>query len=253
MTNAIAGVAPGQPHIQPQFGTDAYAFNVVAHAAVGCGAAVASGGKCGPSALAGGVTSAAGPVINGQGFVAGLMINTALGGGAAVLGGGKFENGAITAAFGYMFNANGVPVRPDPTVFVNGPYTVLPGSIAAGLDPNLDPSNLNALSPITPDQQAGIASAVQTILNYYQNFSSMVSYLLLFPHAYQNFPDPTTGAVLPGVPGTGGYTAYDVGGPSIITTGSRIIVNESTGDAYYTNTHYKSFYSFQVVPGSGQP
>ena len=109
LTNAVAGVDPanlpeGQAHIQPQFGTPEYAFNVVAHAAVACGSAVASGGKCGPSALAGGVTSAAGPVINGQGFVAGLVINTALGGGAAVLGGGKFENGAITSAFGYLFN-----------------------------------------------------------------------------------------------------------------------------------------------------
>ena len=93
------------PNLNTEAGTEAYAFNVVAHAAVGCGSVVASGGKCGPSALAGGVTSAAGPVINGQGFVAGLVINTALGGGAAVLGGGKFENGAITAAFGYLFNA----------------------------------------------------------------------------------------------------------------------------------------------------
>ncbi len=60
-----------------------------------------SGGKCGPGALAGGVTSAAGPVINGKGF-ASLVANAALGGGVAVLGGGKFENGAITGAFGYL-------------------------------------------------------------------------------------------------------------------------------------------------------
>jgi hypothetical protein len=90
---------------QPQFGTPQYAENVAGHALVGCGQAVASGGKCGPSALAGGVTSAAGPVINGNGFFFGLVANTALGGGAAVLGGGKFENGAITSAFGYLFNA----------------------------------------------------------------------------------------------------------------------------------------------------
>jgi hypothetical protein len=90
---------------QPQFGTLQYAENVAGHALVGCGQAVASGGKCGPSALAGAVTSAAGPFINGHGFVAGLVANAALGGGAAVLGGGKFENGAITGAFGYLFNA----------------------------------------------------------------------------------------------------------------------------------------------------
>jgi hypothetical protein len=33
-----------------------------------------------------------------------LVANPALGGGAAVLGGGKFENRAITGAFGYLFN-----------------------------------------------------------------------------------------------------------------------------------------------------
>jgi RHS repeat-associated protein len=43
--------------------------NVIGHALVGCGQAVASGGKCGPSALAGGVTSAAGPGINGYGVI----------------------------------------------------------------------------------------------------------------------------------------------------------------------------------------
>jgi len=36
-----------------------------------------------------------------------LVANTVLGGAAAVAGGGKFANGAITAAFGYLFNARG--------------------------------------------------------------------------------------------------------------------------------------------------
>jgi Possible hemagglutinin (DUF637) len=108
MTNQIAGYDPYGQHVQPQFGTPAYDFNVVAHAAVGCASAMASGGKCGPSALAGGVTSAAGPLINGKGIFS-LVANSALGGGTAVLGGGKFENGAITGAFGYLFNACGGP------------------------------------------------------------------------------------------------------------------------------------------------
>ncbi len=120
LTNAIAGVDPNQAHIQPQFGTPEYAFNVVAHAAVGCGAAAASGQQCGPSALAGGVTSAAGPIINAHGFVFGLVANIALGGGAAVLGGGKFENGAITGAFGYLFNQHGAdPALPQPGDFID--------------------------------------------------------------------------------------------------------------------------------------
>jgi RHS repeat-associated protein len=107
LTNVVAWVDPSQTtHITPQFGTPEYIFNVTAHAAVGCAAAVASGGQCGPSALAGGVTSAAGPFINGYGFGS-LVANAALGGGTSVLGGGKFENGAITGAFGYLFNQQG--------------------------------------------------------------------------------------------------------------------------------------------------
>jgi hypothetical protein len=110
LTDVIQNTPVGshtRPNLSTDLGVQAYAFNVTAHAAVGCASAVASGGKCGPSALAGGVTSAAGPVINGHGFFFGLVANTTLGGGAAVLGGGKFENGAITGAFGYLFNAAG--------------------------------------------------------------------------------------------------------------------------------------------------
>jgi hypothetical protein len=46
-------------------------------------------------------------MINHQGFVAGLVVNTVLGGTDAVAGGGKFANGAITGAFGYLFDAMG--------------------------------------------------------------------------------------------------------------------------------------------------
>jgi RHS repeat-associated protein len=87
--------------------------NVAAHAAVGCLAAVASGGKCGPGALSAGISAAAAPLVNEEfpnartdlaqrlegGFVSG-----AIGGLASVAGGGKFADGAVTAAFGYLFN-----------------------------------------------------------------------------------------------------------------------------------------------------
>ena len=74
----------------------------------GCGAAVVSGGQV----RAGGTRrrrhlGRRAQSSNGHGFVAGVVANSALGGGAAVLGGGKFENGAITGAFGYLFNADG--------------------------------------------------------------------------------------------------------------------------------------------------
>ena len=104
------------PHIQPAFGTDAYAFNVVGHALVGCGAAVANGSSCGSGALSGGITAGAGPLINGQSFGVSLVENTVLGGIASVAGGGKFANGAITGAFGYLFNKCGASCdfKPDP-------------------------------------------------------------------------------------------------------------------------------------------
>jgi hypothetical protein len=106
LTDAING-SPIGSHTPPAFGSDAYAFNVAGHALVGCASAVASGGKCGPAALAGAVTSVAAPFLKGVGFTAGLVANTVLGGLASVAGGGKFANGAITGAFGYLFNAKG--------------------------------------------------------------------------------------------------------------------------------------------------
>jgi HNH endonuclease len=85
---------------------DQYIENVAGHALIGCASTAASGGKCGAGALAGAVTSAAGPIINGHGLGS-LVANTVLGGLASVAGGGKFANGALTGAFGYLFNACG--------------------------------------------------------------------------------------------------------------------------------------------------
>jgi hypothetical protein len=77
------------------------------HAAVGCLSAVASGGQCGPGALSAGVGSAAAPLVggiaNGSPLI-GAGLSGAIGGFASVAGGGKFADGAVTAAFGYLFN-----------------------------------------------------------------------------------------------------------------------------------------------------
>jgi RHS repeat-associated protein len=86
------------------FLTGRHLANVMGHAAVGCGSAVAQGGKCGPSALAGAMTSFSGPLMAGMNRVAGTIASAALGGATAVVGGGKFQNGAITGAFGYLYN-----------------------------------------------------------------------------------------------------------------------------------------------------
>jgi RHS repeat-associated protein len=79
-------------------------LGVAGRALIGCASAAASGGKCGPGALAGGITALAGRFINGQNFAANVVSNAVLGGAAAVAGGGKFANGAVTGAFGYLFS-----------------------------------------------------------------------------------------------------------------------------------------------------
>jgi RHS repeat-associated protein len=86
------------------FGSETHLLNVAGHALVGCGSAVASGGKCGPGALSGAIGSFAGPLLTGLDSTSKLVATSALGGLASVAGGGKFANGALTAAFGYLFN-----------------------------------------------------------------------------------------------------------------------------------------------------
>jgi RHS repeat-associated protein len=96
---------------------------IAGHAAVGCLSAVASGGKCKSGALATGISAAGTPFIN-QAFpypldnvgdlVGGTAASGLLGGFGSVAGGGKFENGATTAAFGYLFNNLTRARRVDP-------------------------------------------------------------------------------------------------------------------------------------------
>jgi hypothetical protein len=84
--------------------SEAHVFNIAGHALVGCAAAVAQGGKCGPGALSAAAGSFAGPILKGLGFQQNLVAHAVVGGLASVAGGGNFANGAVTAAFGYLFN-----------------------------------------------------------------------------------------------------------------------------------------------------
>jgi RHS repeat-associated protein len=88
----------------PGFGDPMFLPNVLGHALVGCGFSVASGGKCGQGALSAAIPAAAGPIVNQLPFAAALVANSTLGGLSSVAGGGKFANGAVTGAFGYLFN-----------------------------------------------------------------------------------------------------------------------------------------------------
>lgn len=138
----IAAVTAGAFHVVGEvtahgvltFGSSAHLANIAGHAAVGCLSSAASGGKCGPGAAAGAIGSFAGPLI-GQvfpnqrtdtGHFAGATIaHAAVGGLASVAAGDKFENGAVTAAFGYLYNAANSPPPPtgDGSKIPNGPWT----------------------------------------------------------------------------------------------------------------------------------
>jgi len=77
---------------------------VGAHAVAGCIGASASGGDCGSGALSAGFAQFAGPRLPNLGDYGNAIARAILGGTASVLGGGKFESGAMTGAFGYLFN-----------------------------------------------------------------------------------------------------------------------------------------------------
>ena len=85
---------------------------IAGHAAVGCASSAAQGGSCKSGALSAGFAEFAGPIMpNPKEFGVGGLVGSAVAGGiGAELGGGKFQNGAVTGAFGYLFNAVSVKV-----------------------------------------------------------------------------------------------------------------------------------------------
>jgi RHS repeat-associated protein len=83
------------------FGKSASA--VMAHAVIGCARGMASGGKCGPSAMAASFSKAATLAVPQPS----LLLASIVGGTASVVGGGKFANGAVQGAFTYLFNECG--------------------------------------------------------------------------------------------------------------------------------------------------
>lgn len=110
-----AGVITGGTAYAFSAAGDVYAENpaagYAAHAGVGCVSTVASGGACGQGAAAAvfgkyatvsiGDTFGVKPgQFNGYQMAATMVA----GGVGSVIAGGKFENGATTAAFGYLFN-----------------------------------------------------------------------------------------------------------------------------------------------------
>jgi RHS repeat-associated protein len=88
-------------------GTGDYIY--AAHGLVGCVSTVASGGKCGAGAAAAmfgkyATNNWIGETAEGKWDTGQFVATITAGGVGSVLGGGKFENGAKTAAYGYIFN-----------------------------------------------------------------------------------------------------------------------------------------------------
>jgi RHS repeat-associated protein len=130
-----------------------YADGVLAHAAVGCGAAMLSGGNCGKGALSAAVAQAAGPWENSAaewgGRGAGIAAAGIVGGVAARVTGASFSDGFSVGAAGYLFSqvgnaldqgrnaatASGSEVRPDLQALAENPV------VAQGIDAAWSASN----------------------------------------------------------------------------------------------------------------
>ncbi len=82
---------------------------VMAHAAAGCAGAMASGGNCGRGAMSAGFAEWAGPKLDSWGKLDPMVSRAVVGGTVSVIGGGKFANGAVMAAYGYLFNCSSHP------------------------------------------------------------------------------------------------------------------------------------------------
>jgi hypothetical protein len=105
ISSLFFGVGEITGHGELPFLKEAHIENIAGHAAVGCLQGAIQGGACGPSALSASFGSFIGPLVpSNLGMTGKLVLHTVVGGTTAVLGGGRFANGAITGAFGYLFN-----------------------------------------------------------------------------------------------------------------------------------------------------
>lgn len=107
MAAAFYGVGSGAEQIASAGGAQnaiaARTFQVAGHAAVACAGAVASGGQCGPAALAQGFTSGVSPYLPSD-YVGGTIAHAGVGALAAKWTGADAREGAFTAAYSYLFN-----------------------------------------------------------------------------------------------------------------------------------------------------
>jgi RHS repeat-associated protein len=120
-------------------GLESAAANYAAHAAIGCASSVAGGGSCqsGATSALFGKFATNQTASWGVGVAQGVAAVVA-GGVGSVIAGGKFENGAKTAAYGYLFNClahDGCNMKSEgykETAYRDGTYCNIQGSPSCG-------------------------------------------------------------------------------------------------------------------------
>lgn len=100
-----AGLFWGAGSLGESFGwMDGSIGKVGLHAVAGCASASASNGNCTAGALSAGFAEGVGGNVSFDNKLADFASRVVIGGTVAEIGGGKFSNGAMTAAFAYLFN-----------------------------------------------------------------------------------------------------------------------------------------------------
>jgi hypothetical protein len=205
--------------------------NIAGHSIVGCLSAVMGGTGCGAGALAAGIGAASAPFVP-QDLVAGTATSAVLGGLASVAGGGKFANGAITAAYGYLFNHfvhRGMDVvnpwdvgndahrtfqmwaRQRPDIFTeqgnDGMGTYFPGRIDVGN------SYSRELWELKPDHITGLLLGIAEIGHY-------ITFSTTLPGTNRPPYRPGGDSIIPGgsvvLPGLYGSYEYNLAAPGVI-------------------------------------
>ena len=105
---ALSGVGAALDHGGEEFLSETHYVRIAAHAAIGCAAAGLQGGSCGQGAVGAGFAAFVGPISARMNSFGGeLAVHSIAGGLGSMAAGGKFANGAVTGAFGYLFNEVG--------------------------------------------------------------------------------------------------------------------------------------------------
>jgi hypothetical protein len=119
--------------------------------------------------LSAGVSAFAGHVLPELGLQRNVVVRAAIGGLASVAGGGKFGNGAVTAAFGYLFNDLAHCVKQSAAAcllggtllgsaaLAGGPGTAAVGAAAGCVGSGLTVLSVCALSESSVGSRAGTA------------------------------------------------------------------------------------------------